>query len=471
MDLIDNDQENEEKFDECSKSYSRCHLINKSQKDSSYSSINSNDNTASNNSNNNNNNNKEQIFNRIRFEHLKNNYNNIPSFNNIPQEIEIIEMESQKKEIIINPFEDNDNNDPIISTISNEDIINTKKNENNENINSTQENINNINNSNNNYTNTNNNVNTNTNIYINTNNNNNNNNNNQYKKIEPNVDLKNPFEDSNGSEELESEEQQNTIIDNNNNLTNTSTNDDDNNIEIKINVVDVESIENGKIQQIQIYDNNKVDKSDNNNIETTDYLENNENLNKNTNNTININNSIIEDSENTTNVSSKRNGNPNQNLIKSLKFNMSELPIKGTKTMAKEEKNEGDDKERKYLKSVGVPENSNPTNNKNNMNNSNNNSNVTLYNNYSSKYNIYSESSSSITIAFDTSQEDTLTIYLFSNIYYIIILYFMVFVSISTMFFSLGTTEWMSIYVNITQPEWTTYVNPNTSIPQNYIEI
>jgi len=90
---------------------------------------------------------------------------------------------------------------------------------------------------------------------------------------------------------------------------------------------------------------------------------------------------------------------------------------------------------------------------------------------FTSKYNIYSESSSSITIAFDTSQEDTLTIYLFNNIYYIIVLYFMILVSISTISYSHGTTEWMSIYVNITSTEWTEYVNANTSISNNYIEI
>ncbi|ORX58384.1 hypothetical protein BCR36DRAFT_408901 [Piromyces finnis] len=97
-----------------------------------------------------------------------------------------------------------------------------------------------------------------------------------------------------------------------------------------------------------------------------------------------------------------------------------------------------------------------------------------LYNSdkrYTSRYKIYSESSSSITVAFDTSREDTLTIYLFNNIYYIIVLYFMIIVSLFSISYSHSTTEWMSIYVNITSEDWGNYINSNTSISANYIEI
>jgi len=161
--------------------------------------------------------------------------------------------------------------------------------------------------------------------------------------------------------------------------------------------------------------------------------------------------------------------NPHKKESKILKFNLTNI----TKIISREKINkkmdvvEESDSESNYSDNGYSTDNINAsTGTKNNFAVNNNSE-----KRFSSKYNIYSESSSSITIAFDTSQEDTLTIYLFSNIYYIIVLYFLVFISIGTMIYSHGTTEWMSIYVNITASEWKEYVRDNISISSNYIEI
>eukprot|EP00833_Pecoramyces_ruminatium_P002375 jgi/Orpsp1_1/1176407/evm.model.c7180000057489.1 len=119
MDLINNDQESEDKLDDCSiVSSSDYNLINNNLKgNSNYSSI-------------------EFNINRSVFGHLKNNYNNILSIEDIP-EMNYQNMEQQNDRELINPFEDD--GDIIIPTKSKCDE--NKNNDNNKNEISSNKNI------------------------------------------------------------------------------------------------------------------------------------------------------------------------------------------------------------------------------------------------------------------------------------------------------------------------------------------